>query len=403
MIHMTHHGNDGIAWLQIVFIVLFLMNRLGDRRTDILRLKTILFSYQVNGFRIQALVDTDHHTDTHASADNLGYRYVHHTCQLIGCDKLGNLQYLVLTFLSIHPLFHSGTDEVTLLTTMLNATAKSLLLVCKTGKRFLDFLRNVFITDHLPYRLILLLFVFLIAALLVVLVLRVTVIIAFIFLFSLVVLLHLTANVNFVTLNAVALLADFILVELLLALFAFLLFGLLLRMSRHIDGRKVYTAQHFRTTDSRLSMRSEHLFWYFLLLYRLFFFRRNGLDFRLSLLFFRLCLWCWCRLRFHGLFLRFCLNLRRLFNRRSLHLRLFSFRLLRRKFLQVYLAKFFHLRLSVLRYFCLNDLLLLRRSSHNFFLFDLLLKTLGDNLLNLFFQVFVCAKLILDNLILVIR
>ena len=71
VVNVSHHRYNWSTWLQIFRSIFFFHDSLCHFRTYIFGLETKLFGYQIDCFRIQTLVDGNHHTNTHTSCNNL--------------------------------------------------------------------------------------------------------------------------------------------------------------------------------------------------------------------------------------------------------------------------------------------------------------------------------------------
>ena len=71
VVDVSHHCYDRSTRLQVFRSIFFLYDSLRYFRTYIFGLETKLFGHQIDCFRIQTLVNRNHHTDTHTSCNNL--------------------------------------------------------------------------------------------------------------------------------------------------------------------------------------------------------------------------------------------------------------------------------------------------------------------------------------------
>ena len=102
VIDVTHDGDDRAAGLDVLVVDnLVGIDLLYHMRCHILGLETELFCHQIDRLGVQTLVDRYEQTETHAGTDNFIYRHIHHYCQVIGGNELGQFEDLGL-LLSLH-------------------------------------------------------------------------------------------------------------------------------------------------------------------------------------------------------------------------------------------------------------------------------------------------------------
>ena len=118
VVNVSHHCNNRSARLQIFRSIFFFNDSLCHFRTYIFCLESELFCHQIDCFRIQTLVDRNHDTNTHTSSDNLIDRYIHHRCQFVSRNKLGQLQYLAVCHFLIFQFLHTVGSHFTFLLTV---------------------------------------------------------------------------------------------------------------------------------------------------------------------------------------------------------------------------------------------------------------------------------------------
>ena len=87
VVNVTHYGNDWSAWFEVLFIILFLLNGILHFGTHKFGLKAKFVGNNVNGFCVQALVDADHHADTHTRTNDFCHRHIHHRRQFVCRNK----------------------------------------------------------------------------------------------------------------------------------------------------------------------------------------------------------------------------------------------------------------------------------------------------------------------------
>ena len=149
MINMSHYCHNRSTRLQIFFVIFLFCNSLCYLSTYIFCLVSEFFRYQVDCLGIQTLVDRNHYTDTHTSSDNLSNRNIHHTCQFVRSNELGQFQYFAI-FLFHLLLFHQAVLNIfTFLLTILGSLVLS--LVSQTCQCFLNLLCHIFITNFRFY------------------------------------------------------------------------------------------------------------------------------------------------------------------------------------------------------------------------------------------------------------
>ena len=147
MIDMTHHCDDRWTAHEFVLIVFLVGKFLLNLFTYIFSLKTELVSYEIDSFGIKTLVDRHHNADAHACLDDLNYTDVHHCCKVVGCHKLGQLQYLALCCFCLFELCSTFSCGVALILAVLDTLLVR--LVGKTSKCFLHLLLYILLTDLL--------------------------------------------------------------------------------------------------------------------------------------------------------------------------------------------------------------------------------------------------------------
>ena len=137
-----------------IFRSIFLFNNgLSYLRTDIFGLKSEFFSNKIDCFRIQTLVDRNHHTYTHTSSDNLINRYIHHTGQFIGSHEFCQFQYLAFCHLLIFQFLHTVRYQITFLLAIFGSFV--LTFTCQTSQSFFYLLCYIFFAHFLlHYRLL---------------------------------------------------------------------------------------------------------------------------------------------------------------------------------------------------------------------------------------------------------
>ena len=118
VVYVTHHRYNRSTRLQIFLGIFFLNDCLSHFRTYIFCLETEFFRYHIDCFRIQTLVDGNHHADAHTSGDNLRNGNIHHARQLIGSHELGQLQYLAFRHFLVFQFLHTAGCHVTFLLTV---------------------------------------------------------------------------------------------------------------------------------------------------------------------------------------------------------------------------------------------------------------------------------------------
>ena len=82
MVYMSHHRHNRRTRDQIVLVILLFRDGVLYLSRDILCGETEFIGYDVDGLRIQTLVDRNHNTDAHTSTDNLVYTHIHHGSKL---------------------------------------------------------------------------------------------------------------------------------------------------------------------------------------------------------------------------------------------------------------------------------------------------------------------------------
>ena len=124
VINVTHHGDNRWTRYPILLIVILLfigLNSLYHVCTDILCLEAKLVSYNIDGLRIQTLVDRDHDTNTHAGAYDFCHGHIHHVRQVVRSHKLSQLQHLAFLFLLLQQLVLTLCRSLTFVTAILRA------------------------------------------------------------------------------------------------------------------------------------------------------------------------------------------------------------------------------------------------------------------------------------------
>ena len=79
MVNVSHHGNDRSTWHEIILVILSFLHSFLHLSADIFRCETELFSYDIDGFSVQSLIDTYHNTDRHECTDKLCDWNIHHS------------------------------------------------------------------------------------------------------------------------------------------------------------------------------------------------------------------------------------------------------------------------------------------------------------------------------------
>ncbi len=105
----------------------------------IFRLEAELLRHDVDGLRIQTLVDGHHQSEVHTSTDDLRDRHVHHRRQLADGHELRDLQFALFQLLLLLFLLHPEGLEFTFLTTVLGAL-RLLAFAGQASQRLLDLL-----------------------------------------------------------------------------------------------------------------------------------------------------------------------------------------------------------------------------------------------------------------------
>ena len=155
MVNVSHHSHDRRTRHPVFFVVVFFVGLDGFHHfgTYIFGLETEFFSYDINCFRIQTLVNGNHDTDTHTSTDNLRHRNVHHVGKVIGSHKLRQLQHLAFHFFLFHQFVFTLLDGIAFVATVLGTFIILISLVGQTGQGFLYLLLYIFLADFRLYRL----------------------------------------------------------------------------------------------------------------------------------------------------------------------------------------------------------------------------------------------------------
>ena len=91
VIYVAHDGHNRRTRHPILGVVLFFLNGFGHFRADVFRFEAELFGYDIDRFRVESLVDGDHHANAHTGGDDLGDGDVHHAGQVVGRYKLRQL------------------------------------------------------------------------------------------------------------------------------------------------------------------------------------------------------------------------------------------------------------------------------------------------------------------------
>ena len=147
VVNVSHHCNNRSARLQIFRCIFFFNDSLCHFRTYIFCLESELFCHQIDCFRIQTLVDGNHDTNAHTSSDNLIDRYIHHRCQFVSRNKLGQLQYLAVCHFLIFQFLHTVGSHFTLFFTVFGRLV--LTFGCQTCKSFFYLFCYVFLAHFL--------------------------------------------------------------------------------------------------------------------------------------------------------------------------------------------------------------------------------------------------------------
>ena len=147
VVNVSHHRYNRSTRLQIFRSIFFFNNSLCHFRTYIFSLESEFFSHQIDGFRIQTLVDGNHDTNTHTSSDNLINRNIHHRCQFVSRNELGQLQYLAVCHFLIFQFLHTVGSHFTFLFTIFGGFI--LTFGCQTCKGFFYLFCYVFLAHFL--------------------------------------------------------------------------------------------------------------------------------------------------------------------------------------------------------------------------------------------------------------
>ena len=149
VVDVSHHSYDRGTCHPVFFVVFFFVGLDGFHHfgTDIFGLEAEFFSYNINSFRIQALVDGNHDTDAHTSSDNLGNRHIHHVGKVVGGNELRQLQHLAFHFFLFHQFVFTLLESITFVTTVLGSLVILVALVGQAGQGFLYLLLYIFLAD----------------------------------------------------------------------------------------------------------------------------------------------------------------------------------------------------------------------------------------------------------------
>ena len=147
VVNVSHHRYNRSTRLQIFRSIFFFNNSLCHFRTYIFSLESEFFSHQIDGFSIQTLVDGNHDTNTHTSSDNLVNRNIHHRCQFVSRNELGQLQYLAVCHFLIFQFLHTVGSHFTFLFTVFGRFI--LTFGCQTCKGFFYLFCYVFLAHFL--------------------------------------------------------------------------------------------------------------------------------------------------------------------------------------------------------------------------------------------------------------
>ena len=147
VVNVSHHRYNRSARLQIFRSIFFFNDSLCHFRTYIFSLESEFFSHQIDGFSIQTLVDGNHDTNTHTSSDNLVNRNIHHRCQFVSRNELGQLQYLAVCHFLIFQFLHTVGSHFTFLFTVFGRFI--LTFGCQTCKGFFYLFCYVFLAHFL--------------------------------------------------------------------------------------------------------------------------------------------------------------------------------------------------------------------------------------------------------------
>ena len=263
VVDMTHDGHDRSTTEQVVLVVGLLGDGFLHFSRHIFGGEAELLGHEVDGLRIQALVDAHHDAHRHAGADDLDHRHVHHRGQFADGDELGELEHLALCCLRLHLLVHALGHGIAFLLTILGAFLVLSGLRGEAGQRLLNLTCHVLLV-HLNglHRLTVVLLTVLLAATLLIIVLQfaevlvATLVLLLVAATLLVLLFGSCLDVDLIGADALALAllavlpasgtigTATLLSGLLLALLALLLLRLLLGTGALVERREVYLAQH---------------------------------------------------------------------------------------------------------------------------------------------------------------
>ena len=143
MVDVTHYGNNRSTRFEIFRRIDLFGNGLLYVGCNVFCLIAKLFGYEVDRLSVHALVDADHDTDAHTRTNNLRYGNVHHLCQFVSSNELGELQYFAFSLCFATFFFSTCVLLLTLFLTILS-TFTALLLAGEACQRFLYLLSNVF-------------------------------------------------------------------------------------------------------------------------------------------------------------------------------------------------------------------------------------------------------------------
>ena len=273
VVNVTHHCNDGSTFEEVFFLVFFHNDSFLHFSRNIFCLETEFFSHEVDGFRVETLVDRNHDTDAHACTDNLSHGNIHHRCQLIRRYEFRKFKHLAFCVFLCHEFFLAFTRSIALFLTILRTLGLCGLLTLEACECFLHLLCYVFSSYFLLHgsSWLAVLILLLLTGILSVLLCIVTTLLAILLLTTLLVccsiyvyalltdaltlaLFSTLLSVSTLLVSSVLTLLAVLFITLLLALFL----RLLLRTRILIERRKVDSTQHLGTRHFGLIAEFEH-------------------------------------------------------------------------------------------------------------------------------------------------
>ena len=93
VVYVSHDCDDRRTALEVFLLVFNNLDGFGDIGADEFGCESEFLGNYIDCLRIETLVDGYHHTEVHASGDDVVDRNIHEVGEVVGCHELGDFDH----------------------------------------------------------------------------------------------------------------------------------------------------------------------------------------------------------------------------------------------------------------------------------------------------------------------